>query len=301
MDRTRGRRDDGQYVGVTPTGAPPWPEVPSLITYVPFENRSAVDLNLTSKTAVVTGAGRGIGLATVRALTAEGVRVVGAARTLTPELKDTGAHTVSADLSTAEGVAALMSEALDTLGGIDLLVNNVGAGDDMDPCGFLDTDDAHWSRVFDLNLLSAVRATRAALPSLIERRGSIVNVSSISARQPTSGPVAYSAAKAALTALGKTLAEEFGPLGVRVNTVSPGAVRTPVWVDPDGYGGKVAARAGMDHATFLEQMPPAFGIVSGRITEPEEVAALIAFLLSDVAGNITGADHIIDGGTVKTA
>lgn len=280
---------------------PPRPEAPSLIAYVPFENRSAVDLNLTLKTAVVTGAGRGIGLATVRTLNAEGVRVVGAARTLTPELKDTGAHTVSADLSTADGVAALMGEALSALGGIDLLVNNVGAVDDLDPCGFLDTDDAHWSRALDLNLLSTVRATRAALPSLIERRGSIVNVSSISARQPTTGPVAYSAAKAALTALGKALAEEFGPLGVRVNTVSPGAVRTPIWADPNGYGGKIAAGAGMDHATFMEQMPPAFGITSGRITEPEEVAALIAFLLSDAAGNITGADHIIDGGAVKTA
>ncbi|MEO3974981.1 oxidoreductase [Streptomyces sp. CAU 1734] len=260
-----------------------------------------MDLNLTSKTAVVTGAGRGIGLATVRVLTAEGVRVVGAARTLTPELKDTGAHPVSADLSTAEGVTALMGDALDTLGGIDLLVNNVGAVDGMDPCGFLDTDDAHWSRALDLNLLSTVRTTRAALPSLIERRGSIVNVSSVSARQPSPGPVAYSAAKAALTALGKSLAEEFGPLGVRVNTVSPGAVRTPVWTDPAGYGGRVAAGAGLDHTTFLEQLPPAFGIASGRITEPEEVAALIAFLLSDVAGNITGADHIIDGGALKTA
>lgn len=277
------------------------PEVPTPITYLPIENRSAVNLNLTSKTAVVTGAGRGIGLATVRTLTAEGVRVVGAARTLTPELEETGAYTVSADLSTAEGVTTLMSGALDRLGGIDLLVNNVGAGDDMDPRGFLDTDDGHWSRVFDINLLSTVRATRAALPSLIERRGAIVNVSSISARQPTTGPVAYSAAKAALTALGKSLAEEFGPLGVRVNTVSPGAVRTPVWADPDGFGGKVAARAGMDHATFFEQMPQAFGITSGRITEPEEVAALIAFLLSDVAANISGADHIIDGGAVKTA
>ncbi|MFJ8228501.1 oxidoreductase [Streptomyces sp. NPDC094448] len=259
-----------------------------------------MDLDLASKTAVVTGAGRGIGLATVRALTAEGVRVVGAARTPTAELKATGAHTVAADLSTAEGVAVLIGEALGTLGGIDLLVNNVGGVDDLDPCGFLDTDDAHWFRAFDLNLLSTVRATRAALPSLIERRGSIVNVSSISARQPATGPVAYSAAKAALTALGKSLAEEFGPLGVRVNTVSPGAVRTPVWADPDDYGGKVAAGAGMDHATFLEQMPPAFGITSGRITEPEEVAALITFLLSDAARNITGADHIIDGGAIKS-
>ncbi|GAA0444674.1 oxidoreductase [Streptomyces sp. NPDC046215] len=258
-----------------------------------------MNLNLTAKTAVVTGASRGIGLATVRALTAEGVRVVGAARTITPELKETGAHAVSADLSTADGVATLVDSALTELGGIDLLVNNIGAGDDVEPIGFLDTEDAQWARVFDLNLLSAVRTTRAALPSLIERRGSIVNVSSINSRLPAAGPVAYSAAKAALAALGKSLAEEFGPRGVRVNTVSPGVVRTSVWEDPDGFGGKVAAGAGAEHTAFLQQIPEAFNITTGRITEPEEVAALIAFLLSDVAGNITGADYVIDGGTVK--
>ncbi|MFE5240741.1 MULTISPECIES: SDR family NAD(P)-dependent oxidoreductase [unclassified Streptomyces] len=258
-----------------------------------------MDLNLTSKTAVVTGAGRGIGLATVRTLVSEGVRVIGSARTITPELKETGALTVSADLSTADGVAALMAEAHTEFGAIDLLVNNVGGGDDVEPVGFLDTDDTQWTGTFDINLLSAVRATRAALPGLIERRGSIVNVSSINSRLPAAGPVAYSAAKAALTALGKSLAEEFGPQGVRVNTVSPGVVRTAIWDDPDGFGGKVAAAAGAEHAAFLEQIPQAFGITTGRITEPHEVAALIAFLLSDVAGNITGADFVIDGGTVK--
>jgi len=268
--------------------------------YFKFKNWSAVHLNLTDKTAVVTGASRGIGLATVRTLAAEGVRIVGAARTITPELKESGAYTVSADLSTAEGVATLMDRAHAELGGIDLLVNNVGAGDDVEPVGFLDTDDSQWTRVLDLNLLSAVRAARAALPSLIERRGSIVNVSSINSRLPAAGPVAYSAAKAALAALGKSLAEEFGPQGVRVNTVSPGVVRTAIWEDPEGFGGKVAAGAGVEHAAFLQQIPDAFNITTGRITEPEEVAALIAFLLSDVAGNITGADHIIDGGTVKT-
>ncbi|MFF2805919.1 oxidoreductase [Streptomyces sp. NPDC058000] len=259
-----------------------------------------MQLNLTDKTAVVTGASRGIGLATVRALIDEGVRVVGAARTITPELKEAGAFAVSADLSTADGVAALMDSAFAELGGIDLLVNNVGAGDAVELAGFLDTDDAQWGAVFDLNLLSAVRASRAALPSLIERRGAIVNVSSINSRLPAAGPVAYSAAKAALAALGKSLAEEFGPQGVRINTVSPGIVRTALWEDPEGFGGKVAASAGAEHAAFLQQIPEAFGITSGRITEPREVAALITFLLSDVAGNITGADYVIDGGTVKT-
>ncbi len=167
--------------------------------------------------------------------------------------------------------------------------------------GFLTTDDAHWQANLDLNLFSAVRASRAALPGLVERRGAIVNVSSINSRVPSAGPIAYSTAKAALTAFGKALSEEFGPQGVRVNTVSPGVVRTALWEDPNGFGGKVAAAAGVDHERFVEQIPQTFGIASGRITEPGEVAALIVFLLSDAAGNITGADHVIDGGTVKSA
>ncbi|CAL9639896.1 3-oxoacyl-[acyl-carrier-protein] reductase FabG (plasmid) [Streptomyces sp. enrichment culture] len=259
-----------------------------------------MNLNLSTKTAVVTGASKGIGLATVRTLTAEGVRVVGGARTLTPELKETGAHVVLADLSTVDGVSTLIDGALAELGGIDLLVNNVGAGDDLKPAGFLDTDDTHWARILDLNLLSTVRTSRAALPSLIARRGAIVNVSSINSKLPAAGPVAYSAAKAAVTALGKSLAEEFGPRGVRVNTVSPGVVRTSLWEDPNGFGSKLAAGAGAELDAFMQQIPEAFSITTGRITEADEVAALIAFLLSDVASNISGADYIIDGGTVKT-
>lgn len=258
-----------------------------------------MELNLEGKTAVITGASKGIGLATVKILIDEGVRVVGAARTITPELKETGASACSADLATADGVAALMEYALAELGGIDLLVNNVGGAASVDLAGFLDVSDRRWSEVFELNLFSTVRMSRAAMDSLIERRGAIVNVSSINSRLPSTGPVAYSAAKAALTAFGKSLSEEFGPRGVRVNTVSPGAVRTAIWEDPEGFGSKVAASAGVEHTTFVEQIPETFGITTGRITEPAEVASLIAFLLSDVAGNITGADHIIDGGAIK--
>jgi NAD(P)-dependent dehydrogenase (short-subunit alcohol dehydrogenase family) len=175
---------------------------------------------------------------------------VGAARTITPELKDTGAYGVPADLSTAEGVSALIDSALATLGGIDLLVNNVGGGDEP-TVGFLDVDDAAWTRMFDINVLSTVRAPRAALPSLIERRGVIVNVSSIMARMPAGVPVARASAKAALTTLGKSLAEEFGPRGVCVNTISPGAVRTSVYEDPNGPLSKIAAAAGKSLAEFV--------------------------------------------------
>ncbi|MFJ8110817.1 SDR family oxidoreductase [Streptomyces sp. NPDC096132] len=258
-----------------------------------------MNLNLTNKTAVVTGASRGIGLATVRTLIGEGVRVVGAARTVTPELKETGAHAVSADLGTAEGVSALIDGALAELGGIDLLVNNVGGGDGA-TVGFLDVTESEWTSAFDMNVLSTVRATRAALPSLIERRGAIVNVSSIMALMSGGFPPAISSAKAAVTAIGKALSEEFGPQGVRVNTISPGLVNTSVYSDPGGAVAQWAAASGMSLADFRRQMVKGQNVTTGRMTEAEEVAALIAFLLSDVAGNITGADYVIDGGTIKT-
>ncbi len=146
-----------------------------------------------------------------------------------------------------------------------------------------------------------MRVTRAALPTLIARHGVIVNVSSIGARVPSAGPVAYNTAKAALTALGKALAEEFGPAGVRVVTVSPGPTRTAVWDAPGGLGAQLAAAADTGHQEFLAQVPAAMGMTTGRFAEPDEVAQLIAYLASPQAASITGADFLIDGGLVKTA
>jgi NAD(P)-dependent dehydrogenase (short-subunit alcohol dehydrogenase family) len=262
-----------------------------------------MDLNLEGKTAVVTGAGRGIGLAVAQALTNEGVRVVGAARTITSELDKVTVAAVSADLSTAEGASTLVEAALSELGGIDILINNVGGGDadQLGLGGFLDVDDKQWQELFNLNLFSAVWMTRAALPSLLDRRGAIVNIASINSHVPAAGPVGYSEAKAALTALSKRLSEEFGPRGVRVNTVSPGVVGSPLWRDPRGFGARVAAAYGVGHQEFLAAIPEQFGMASNRITEPEEVAALITFLVSDAAANIIGADIVIDGGTIKTS
>lgn len=261
-----------------------------------------MDLQLEGKTAVVTGASRGIGLAVATALSLEGVRVVGAARTVTPSLRAASAIAVSADLATPEGARSVVDAVLAVAGGVDILVNNVGAGDTdrLKLGGFLDTGDAQWRDLFDLNLFSAVWASRAALPSLIERRGVIVNVASINARVPATGPVGYSEAKAALVAFGKRLSEEFGPQGVRVNTVSPGPVGTGLWRDPDGFGAKVAASVGASHSDFLAALPETFGITTGRIAEPEEIAALITFLASPAASSLTGAEVVIDGGTVKT-
>jgi NAD(P)-dependent dehydrogenase (short-subunit alcohol dehydrogenase family) len=262
-----------------------------------------MDLELAGKTAVVTGASRGIGLAVAQALADEGVRVVGAARTITPELEKATVAAVSADLATREGVVTLVDAALAELGGIDILINNVGAGDAdrLELGGFLDVDDDQWREIFDLNLFSAVWTSRAALPSLLDRRGSIINIASINSHLPATGPVGYSEAKAALTALSKRLSEEFGPRGVRVNTVSPGVVGSPLWRDPNGFGAKVAAANGLGLQELLAAIPEQVGIASGRITEPEEVAALVVFLVSGAAANIVGADVVIDGGTIKTS
>ncbi|MFF7944158.1 oxidoreductase [Nocardia gamkensis] len=262
-----------------------------------------MDLELSGKTAVVTGASRGIGLAVAEALTAEGVRVVGAARTVTPELEKASVAAVPVDLSTSEGATRLIGAALDELGGIDILINNVGAVNAarLELGGFLDVEDEQWRELFDLNLFSAIWVTRAALPSLLERRGAVVTISSINKHLPAAGPVGYSEAKAALTALTKRLSEEFGPRGVRVNTVSPGVVGTPMWRGPHGVGAKFAAAQGLSQEELLAAVPEQFGIASGRIGEPEEVAALVAFLASPKAANIVGADYVIDGGTLKIA
>lgn len=260
-----------------------------------------MDLHLNGKTALVTGASRGIGLAVVRALTAEGVRVVAAARTPTPELAATGAVPTAVDLSGPAGAERLVGEAAAELGGIDILVNNVGGGDGDLTGGFLDLTDEQWAEVVDLNFFATVRVTRAALPALLDARGAIVNVSSIGARVPHDGPVPYTTAKAALTAFGKALAHEFGPRGVRVNTVSPGPVRTAMWESPTGYGAQLAASLGIPHAHLLAGLPTAAGMVTDRLVEPEEVATLVTYLASPLAASTTGADHRVDGGAVKTA
>src|SRR4051794_8078109 len=202
-----------------------------------------MDLELQGKTALVTGASRGIGLATTRALIDEGVKVVAAARNVDGDLKSLPVEAVAVDLGMADGPARLVEEALARVGGIDILVNNVGFVRPR-PDGFVSVTDDDWLATFNLDLMSAVRTTRAALPSLIERAGAIVTVCSVNATLPDPLVIDYSAAKAACLSFFKSLSKEVGPKGVRVNTVSPGPVATDLWLGKGGVAETVAGAGG---------------------------------------------------------
>ncbi|HXA61891.1 MAG TPA: oxidoreductase [Streptosporangiaceae bacterium] len=261
-----------------------------------------MDMHLTGKTAVVTGASRGIGLAVTRVLVAEGARVVAGAREITPELKALAAESeviaVEVDLTAPDGPAELVAASAFAYGGLDVLVNNVGA---VRPRvdGFLAVTDDDWAATLAVNFLAAVRTTRAALPHLLERgAGSIVTVSSVNAFLPDPLVIDYSAAKAALSNFCKSLSKQVGPQGIRVNTVSPGPVTTGLWLADDGVAATVARATGTTARDVAEQA--ASGVPTGRFTHPEEVADLVLFLSSDRAANITGSDFVIDGGLVNT-
>ncbi|GGP31651.1 3-oxoacyl-ACP reductase [Streptomyces capoamus] len=263
-----------------------------------------MDLQLKDRVAVVTGASKGIGLAIADAFAREGAHVTVGSRSSTPELRELhekyGVTAVPVDLSTADGPGALVRHAADRYGRVDVLVNSLGTATPRP--SFLDIDDAEWQRIFDMTLFSAVRASRAALPHLLAGDGgSIINISSINARLPFPMVVDYSAAKAGLSSLTKSLSEEFAPRGVRVNAIAPGPVRTPFWTAPGGFADATAAQAGTTAQEAMDAVvPQSMGISTGRVTEAHEVADLALFLASPLAGNITGAEFTIDGGQVKT-
>ncbi|REF94380.1 NAD(P)-dependent dehydrogenase (short-subunit alcohol dehydrogenase family) [Asanoa ferruginea] len=252
-----------------------------------------VDLHLAGKTAVVTGAGKGIGLAITRALAEEGATVVAGSRSVTPALAElSSVFPLAVDLASADGPGRLLELAA-SHGGADILINNVGATHSR-PNGFLSITDDDWLETITINFLSAVRATRAALPQLLEHRGTIVTVCSVNATLPDPLVMDYSAAKGALLNFSKSLSKEFGPQGIRVNTVSPGPVETDLWLGEHGMAHSVAAATGGNPEDVAKGA--AGQSVTNRFTHPEEVAALVVMLASDRAGNVTGADHIIDGG-----
>lgn len=204
---------------------------------------------------------------------------------------------VKVDLSTESGPVELVAAAGEA-GRIDILVNNVG-GVTPRLKGFGQVTDEQWSTSLSLNLMAAVRTTRAVLPMMIAAgRGSIVMTSSVNAFLPDPKVIDYSAAKAALTNFSKSLSKEVGPAGIRVNTVSPGPVATDLWLGANGVAASIAQANGLDPAAVAEQA--ATGAITGRFTQPDEIADLVIFLASDRAGNITGADFVIDGGLTAT-
>jgi NAD(P)-dependent dehydrogenase (short-subunit alcohol dehydrogenase family) len=261
-----------------------------------------MDLDLRDKVAVVTGASKGIGLAVVRALVAEGARVVAGART-EGELGSIDRVTaVAVDLATPEGPKRLVDRAMKDNGRIDVLVNNVGAVR-LRTGGFLGTPDEEFEWSMQLNFFSALRATRAAIGPMLEKGGgAIVNIVSVNAFfQPDAGTIDYGAAKAALLNLTKTLAEEFGPRGVRVNAVSPGPVSTDLWLGKDGVAHTVARLTGVDPETARKNVLASIGgVATGRLSTPEEVATLVVLLASSRTANVTGSNFVIDGGLIKT-
>jgi NAD(P)-dependent dehydrogenase (short-subunit alcohol dehydrogenase family) len=260
-----------------------------------------MDLHLTGKLAVVTGASRGIGLAVTTSLTDEGACVVAGARTIGDDLArlaaDRPVHPVAVDLSTVDGPAQLVDLAVTRLGGLDILINNVGAVRPRTG-GFASITDEDWLSTLTLDLLAAVRATRAAMPHLLERAGNVVTVCSVNAFLPDPLVMDYSAAKGALANFSKALSREVGPKGVRVNTVSPGPVATDLWLGKGGVAETVARAGGLEAKAVANQA--AQGAVTGRFTRPEQVADLVVLLASDRAGNVTGADFVIDGGMTNT-
>jgi NAD(P)-dependent dehydrogenase (short-subunit alcohol dehydrogenase family) len=261
-----------------------------------------MNLDLAGKVAVVTGAGKGIGMAVTKALASEGALVVAGSKTTSTLDGLTGVSPVAVDLATPDGPAQLIRHALSEHGRIDVLVNNVGAVH-MRLEGFFGTSDDDFAWAMEMNFFIALRASRAALAAMVAQgTGAIVNVASVNAFfQPDAATIDYGAAKAALVNLTKTLAQEFGPRGIRVNAVSPGPVATDLWLGEHGVAQTVAQATGVDADTARKTIIAGIGgFATGRFTTPEEVATLITFLASDRSGNITGVNYVIDGGLIKT-
>ncbi|HDG9793713.1 SDR family oxidoreductase [Raoultella planticola] len=254
-------------------------------------------LALEGKRVLITSGTKGAGAATVALFRQLGARVLTCARHQPDAAVD--ALFVTADLSTASGCAVLATAVQEQLGGVDIIVHMLG-GSSSPAGGFAALSDALWQQELDLNLFPALRLDRLLLPSMLNSgKGVIIHVSSIQRKMPLpESTTAYAAAKAALSTYSKSLSKELSPRGVRVLSVAPGWIETEAAVR---FAQRLARQEGVDYAQGKQIIMDSLGgIPLGRPAQPEEVANLIAFLASDRAASITGAEYVIDGGTVPT-
>jgi NAD(P)-dependent dehydrogenase (short-subunit alcohol dehydrogenase family) len=246
------------------------------------------------RSALITGGTRGIGKGIAERLRAGGGRVMVAARAVPGGASD---DVIAADVSTVDGVAALAAEALDRLGSVDILVHNVGGSGQYDG-GVAALTDEDWQSALNANLLAAVRLDRAIIPGMVTRgSGAIVHITSIQRRAPLPTSIPYAAAKAALANYSKSLSNELAPKGIRVNAVCPGYIETE-----SAY--RMAAEIGSMNNISIDEartqiMESIGGIPLGSPGRPADVGELVAFLVSDRAAYIAGAEYVIDGGSVR--
>ena len=254
-----------------------------------------MDLQLDGLVAVVTGASTGIGRATALALAGEGASVVGASRH-PPQEDVKGITSVTVDLASNDGPASVVRRAMELHGRLDILVNNAAMGQiSPEP---LDQDDRLWIDTLNLNLLAAVRATRAAMPHLLANGGVIVNVTSVNGRVPAAEAPAYSASKAALLNFGKAISSHYANQGVRVVTVSPGLTATPMWLGADGIAAQLEGLGAGEAASIAEGAATSTPLK--RFLTPEEIASCICFVASPRASAVTGTEFVVDGGVTQT-
>ena len=245
-------------------------------------------LGLEERVCVVTGSTEGIGQEAARMLAEEGARVVTCGRRESAPGVGEALH-VALDLSVPSAPGELVDAAEQAFGRVDCLVNNVGIAYQT---SFDELTDEDWASMWELNVMSYVRAIRAVLPGMRERgSGRIVNVSSTAGKRPSTGMPNYSVTKAAVLSLSRLVADVYAKDGIRCNAVTPGPTATDAWIGPGG----LAEQQG-DRAEVLAKVGAARPL--GRLAEPEEIAAVIAFLCSDRASYVTGAAWSADGGTV---
>lgn len=244
----------------------------------------SLDLGLKDKACIVTGASRGIGAATARMLEDEGARVLRVSR----------GEDFAADVTDPAAAGRIVGECLQRFGALDVLVNNAGTSRARK---LEELTDAEWQEQWELNVMAPMRLMNEAAPRMAEAgAGRIVNVTSSSGKRPSARNAAYSVAKAAQLSLSRVFADRWAGSGVLVNAVAPGPVLTPLWLEPGGLADQSAEQAGITREEALRQA--AAKIPLGRMGTEEEIAAVVVFLCSARASNVTGSAWSADGGAV---